>query len=111
MGRGSGGSGDRDIGGRKTDFLIFRCPDFPMSPVLRPTETGATFFPPGFRAGLCILFGMEKKKPEPGQGPQGKFAEVIRKSKERRIELMDKAARKEREAAASLQIPDDMDDE
>ena len=82
-----------------------------MSPVLRPTETGATFFPPGFRAGLCILFGMEKKKPEPGQGPQGKFAEVIRKSKERRIELMDKAARKEREAAASLQIPDDMDDE
>jgi hypothetical protein len=76
-----------------------------------PNGTGATFFPPGFWAGLCILFGMEKKKPEPSQGPQGKFAEVIRKSKERRIELMDKAARKEREAAASLQIPDDIDDE
>jgi hypothetical protein len=54
---------------------------------------------------------MEKKKPEPAEEPQGKFAEVIRKSKERRIQLMDKAARKEREAQAALEIPDDMDDE
>lgn len=82
-------------------FSISRCLRFPDLPI----------FPRGSWAGLCILIGMEKKKPEPGQGPQGKFAEVIRKSKERRIELMDKAARKEREAAASLQIPDDMDDE
>ena len=55
---------------------------------------------------------MEKKNtPQAPEEPQGKFAEVIRKSKERRIQLMDRAALKEREAQASLTIPDDIDEE
>lgn len=54
---------------------------------------------------------MEKKTPQAPEEPQGKFAEVIRKSKERRIQLQDKALRKEREVQASLAIPDDIDDE
>jgi hypothetical protein len=52
-----------------------------------------------------------KKTPQAPEEPKGKFAEVIRKSKERRIQLMDRAARKEREAQASLAIPDDIDEE
>jgi hypothetical protein len=69
-------------------------------------------FLPVFFRWFVYPSGMEKKNTPPvPEEPQGKFAEVIRKSKERRIQLMDQAARKEREVQASLTIPDDIDDD